>query len=108
MSARQQRGFPWLLYVLAGFVILLLALAPVISVFVAFWIAEGNDCVLHEGTINPCLVNGGDVGDTLYAMLLLGWLAIASLPLGAVALLALLVVFVIHLLWWRRRRRLAV
>ena len=104
MTGRPRR-FPWLPYVLVLLVMLFLALAPVISVFAAFWVAEAHHCVLHEGFTNPCIVNGADVGDTLYFMLVMGWFAIASLPLGAMALAALLVVFLLHLLLWHRRRR---
>jgi MFS family permease len=103
-AAIRPRRFPWLIYVLALVLILLVALAPVISVAIAGWIAETNGCVLHEGNINPCIVNGEDMGSTLYTMFVLGWFMLASLPFGAMALLAWLVVLVLHLLWRRRRR----
>ncbi|HEV7277845.1 MAG TPA: hypothetical protein VGN80_16315 [Devosiaceae bacterium] len=104
-EAGRRRRFPWLVYLLLLVLILLVALAPVISVAVAGFIAEANGCVLNEGNIHPCLVNGEDVGGTLYTMFVLGWFMLASLPLGAMALLLLLVVFLVHLLFWRRQRR---
>ena len=103
-EAGRRRRFPWPIYLLLLVLILLVALAPVISVAVAGFIAEANGCVLNEGNIHPCLVNGEDVGGTLYTMFVLGWFMLASLPLGAMALLLLLVVFLLHLLFWRRRR----
>lgn len=104
MSERPQRGFPWPIYVLALAVILVLALSPLISVAIAGWIAESHGCVLNEGDIHPCVVNGTDMGGTLYTMFVLGWFMLATLPLGAIAVLVLLALFVIHLLLWRRRR----
>lgn len=100
-SARPRR-FPWLVYVLLLVMILLVALAPVISVAIAGFIAEANGCVLNEGGIHPCLVSGEDVGGSLYTMFVLGWFMLATLPLGTVALAVLLLVLVVHLLWRRR------
>jgi hypothetical protein len=99
-----RRRFPWLVYLLLLVVILLVALAPMISVMIAGFIAEANGCVLNEGNIHPCIVNGEDVGGTLYTMFVLGWFMLATLPMGALALGVLLLVFVIHLLIWYRRR----
>ncbi len=103
-AAAARRRFPWLPYVVALVLILLVALAPVISVAVAGWIAEANGCVLHEGFINPCIVNGVDAGSTLYTLFVLGWLMLATLPLGAMALAALLAILIAHQLWRRYRR----
>ena len=103
-AASARRRFPWLPYVVALVLILLVALAPVISVAVAGWIAGANGCVLHEGNINPCMVNGQDVGGTLYNLFVLGWFMLATLPLGAIALAALLAILIVHLLWRRYRR----
>ena len=103
-EAGGRRRFPWPAYVLLLLLILLVALAPLISVAIAGFLAEANGCVLNEGNIHPCLVNGEDIGGTLYTMFVLGWFMLASLPLGAMALLLLLVVFLVHLLFWRRRR----
>jgi hypothetical protein len=98
------RRFPWWVYWLLLALILLVALAPVFSVAVAGWIAEANGCVLHEGFSNPCVVNGTDIGSTLYAFGVLGWLMLATIPLGAMALVAWLVALVIHWIIWRRRQ----
>lgn len=70
------------------FLIALVAGAPIISVMVAGSIASWNGCELHEGFRNPCIVNGTDIGDTLYTMGVLGWLMIATIPLGLAAVVA--------------------
>ena len=98
------RRFPWLIYWLVLVVILVLALAPLGSVAIASWLAEANGCTLHEGFVNPCMVNGAEMGDTLYAMFVLGWLMLASIPFGAAAVLAWLVILIVHRLVWRRRQ----
>lgn len=104
MSGAPARRFPWWVYWVLLALILAVALAPLISVMIAGWIAEANGCVLHEGFVNPCLVNGTDMGETLYAMGVMGWLMLASLPLGAMAILAWLAILVIHRILWGRRR----
>jgi hypothetical protein len=104
VSDAPARRFPWWVYTLALALILLVALAPLISVMIAGTIAEANGCTLHEGFVNPCLVNGTDMGETLYAMGVMGWFMLATIPLGAMALVAWLVILVIHLIARRRRR----
>ena len=89
---------------LIGYVVIaLLAGSPVISVAVAGSIASWNGCTLHEGFANPCVVNGEDIGKTLYAMGMMGWFMLATIPLGA---LAFVIWTVGWLIWSNRRRRL--
>jgi hypothetical protein len=102
-AAGGRRRFAWWVYGVLLVLILLVALAPVISVAVAGMIADAVGCTLNEGNIHPCLLNGEDIGGMLYTMFVLGWFMLATLPLGAAALAILLLVLVIHYLWWRRR-----
>ncbi len=81
--------------------ILGIALAPVLSVVAASGVASGMGCRLNEADAHPCLVAGFDAGELLYSMFVLGWLALATLPLGAVALLIWLVAAAV--LYWRGR-----
>ena len=69
----QPRRFPVWFYIISLLTILLLAASPLISVMIAGWIAETNGCTLHEGFVNPCVVNGTDIGQDLYAAFVLGW-----------------------------------
>mgnify|MGYP006953970278 CR=1 FL=1 len=62
---------------------LLICLAPLISIAVAGWIARSHGCTLHEGFVNPCVINGKDYGETLYQMGVMGWLMLASIPIAA-------------------------
>jgi len=41
---------------------------------------------LDEGSPNSCPLIGIELGEILYSMVALGWLALVTLPLGAVAL----------------------
>lgn len=66
---------------------------PIASVVIAGTIASWNGCTLHEGFPNPCVVNGKDMGDTLYAMGVMGWFMLATIPLGAIS-------FVVWTLVW--------
>jgi hypothetical protein len=88
--------------------ILLLGASPLISALVAGAIAEANDCTLHEGFANPCVINGKDWGEDLYTFFVLGWLAIGTIPLGVgAAAIYLVVVIIIALIQNVRRRRAA-
>ena len=59
--------------------ILLLAISPLLATMAAGTIANRYDCNLDEGSIHPCVVNGNDIGDTLYT---LGMIAIAVYLFG--------------------------
>ncbi|MCP8882911.1 hypothetical protein NIM87_05325 [Devosia sp. XJ19-1] len=107
MNEARPARFPWWIYWLQLVLILLFALAPVISVIVAGWLAEANGCVLHEGNINPCLIGGADWGGTLYMLFVLGWFALATLPLGGGALIVWLVILIIHRIAWGRMQKVS-
>lgn len=95
----------WIIHMLVVLLILLVGLLPVISVAVASGIADANDCTLHEGFVNPCVINGQDYGETLYFMAMMGWFAIATIPLAAIAALAYIVIVLIVVLVRRTLRR---
>ncbi|MDX2257293.1 MAG: hypothetical protein NW205_00095 [Hyphomicrobiaceae bacterium] len=84
-------------------VAVLLALAPLICVVIAGTIADAHGCRLHEGFVNPCMISGEDWGKALYTMAVMGWFAIATLPLGAMAIVVWLVVEIVVAV--RRRGR---
>jgi hypothetical protein len=87
--------------------ILLLGASPFISVMIAGAIAEANDCVLHEGFVNPCIINGEDWGQDLYTFFVLGWLALATIPLALmVAGIYLVIVIIVAIVQANRRRKL--
>lgn len=100
--APSRRRFPWPIYLVVLAVIVVLAALPVLSVTVAGMVASANGCRLDEGSAHPCLIAGTDYGGTLYTLGVLGWLMLASLPLGGIAVLAWAVVLGIHLLARRR------
>lgn len=85
--------------------ILLVALAPVLSVIVAGGVANIGGCVLNEGDVHPCVIGGVDLGETLYTMFVLGWLMLVTLPMGALALLIWMIVAVV--MYVRRSRSAA-
>jgi hypothetical protein len=105
MSDRRPAKFPWLIYWLLLVVILAFALAPVFSVLLAGFLAETNGCMLNEGDINPCIIGGADWGSTLYTLFVLGWFALATLPLGGGALIVWLVILIIHRIAWGRMQK---
>ena len=103
MTTVAKRRFPWWVYWIVLAVILVVALAPLISVIIAGSIAEANGCALDEGSVHACIVGGNDMGSTLYAMGVMGWFMIATIPLGAGAVLVWVVVLIAHRLYWGRK-----
>ncbi|QJR17050.1 hypothetical protein [Pelagibacterium halotolerans] len=95
------KRFPWIPYAISFIVILLLALFPVISVFIVYLVADANSCRVDEAGVYPCVVGDSDIGGLLAFMGLLGWLMLATIPLGGMALLLWCVVLVGHLLYRR-------
>ena len=96
------RRFPWAVYWIVWAVILIFTLLPLASVLLAASIADAHGCRLDEGNAHPCIVWGSDWGTTLYGMALMGWLMIATLPLGGGAFIVWLVLLIIHRLAWGR------
>ena len=96
-----------LLHGLVIFFILLLAISPLLSAMVAGTIANRYGCQLDEGSVHPCVVNGSDIGETLYTMGVLGWLALGTIPLGLIAIGVYLVCVALFYLarWLLRRER---
>ncbi len=69
-----------------------LSLTPVLALLWATNFAERHGCDLHEGFVNPCVVNGSDWGETLYTAAMSGWLLMFTIPVS-VLLLLLLILF---------------
>ncbi|MCC6457133.1 MAG: hypothetical protein IT328_19420 [Caldilineaceae bacterium] len=84
--------------------ILLLGASPLIVALAAGTIADANGCELHEGFVNPCIINGKDWGQDLYTMGMLGFFAIGTLPIGVGAAGVYLLIVVIIALVRRVRR----
>jgi hypothetical protein len=98
--------FHSLIHVLVIFFILLLAFSPFIGAMAAGTIANAYGCQLDEGSIHPCMVNGRDIGQTLYTFGVLGWLGLATIPIGLVVLgIYLVIVILFYLVRWYRRNR---
>ncbi len=98
----------WTLGILGLVVIIIFTTAPLVSALIAGSIATTNGCRLDEGSIHTCVVNGRDLGPTLYSMGVFGWLMIATIPIGLVVLAVYLVIMVIVGIILNRRRKNAV
>jgi hypothetical protein len=104
VSAALPRRFPWLVYWIVLALIVLLAVLPLLSALGAGAVASANGCALDEGSVHPCIIGGADWGEALYSFGVLGWLMLASLPLGVVALIVWLIVLLVHRAGFNRRR----
>jgi hypothetical protein len=82
--------------------ILLFGAAPVISVLIAATVANVQGCQLDEGNVHPCVVLGADLGGLLYGMGVLGWMALMTVPMAALALLAWLAAAIVLYLRGRK------
>ncbi|HEV3410649.1 MAG TPA: hypothetical protein VG095_10160, partial [Chthoniobacterales bacterium] len=72
-------------------------------VAVAGIVANAHGCRLDEGSPHPCVIGGKDYGETLYALGVLGWLMLITLPIGAVAGLLWVIALIVHYAIWKRR-----
>ncbi|WP_137150467.1 hypothetical protein [Devosia sp. FKR38] len=99
------RRFPWLTYGLISFAIAFLAALPLFSVLFTAFVADMNGCQVDEGSPHPCMVMGQDWGDTLYFTGVMGWLMLATLPLGIMGLVGIMVIAIIHRIIWGRRQK---
>lgn len=98
-----QRRFPWPIYITILAVILGLALLPVVLTLIGSTLASANGCALDEGSVHPCIIGGVDRGELVYTLGMMGWLMLASLPLGVIAVGIWLVVLIIHRVGYYRR-----
>lgn len=86
-------------------VILVLAcLAPLFSMLVAQLIGDHYGCTVGIDSINPCMVDGKDIGETLTTLGAMGYFLFVTLPV-LYALVPLWIV--VELIAWIRRRRAA-
>jgi hypothetical protein len=92
-------------FLLGLILILLLAAAPLIVALGAGAYAANHGCVLHEGFVNPCIVDGQDMGQTLYGLGMVGWFAIATVPLGLGAAAILVFVWILTAVTARKRAK---
>jgi hypothetical protein len=81
--------------------ILLVACAPILSVLAASGIATLRGCTLNEAAAHPCVVAGIDIGELLAIMFVMGWLTLATVPIGALALLGWIILALI--MYFRRK-----
>ncbi|HWU63921.1 MAG TPA: hypothetical protein VN112_18030 [Ensifer sp.] len=94
-TARKTRKGVIIAFVLSAVAIVLFALAPVLSAFLASGIADAHGCALDEGGVHPCIIGGNDYGETLSFMFVLAWFGLITIPLGALGLVVWCIVLAI-------------
>ena len=98
--------YAWVIHLFVLLAITLCAISPFLAVAYAGSVAEKYGCELNEGSIHPCMVNGVERGGDLYSLGMLGWLGIATVPLGlAAAVLYIVIVSIIYLVMRFRRKK---
>jgi ABC-type Fe3+ transport system permease subunit len=98
--------YAWVFHIIILLAIIICAISPFFAVAYAGSVAEKYGCELNEGSIHPCLVNGVDRGEDLYSLGMLGWLGIATVPLGAAAaVLYLVIVLIVYLVMGFRKKK---
>ncbi len=73
---------PVLAYLATLTVIALFALFPLISALTSISIADAAGCRVDEAGAYPCVIFGTDFGELLGFLFVLGWLGMATIPLG--------------------------
>ena len=74
---------PWLVYLVIAFV----GVMPMLIAMLAGVIANLAKCELNEGSVNPCMIAGRDVGKLLYTMFVGGWFTFMTMPAALFAAL---------------------
>jgi hypothetical protein len=93
------------LLILGLLLILAWTIWPAALVALAGSIASANGCQLDEGSVHPCIVNGGDMGQQLYGMGVMGWFMLVTIPTGLLALAIYCAILLAVWLIGRARRR---
>lgn len=68
---------------------------PLIISYIASIIAQSLNCGLHEGFAQKCMLLNNDIGETLYGMVVFGWLTLATMPF----IPPLCIVWTIYFVW---------
>ncbi|MEB2843725.1 hypothetical protein GAO09_25400 [Rhizobiales bacterium RZME27] len=95
---------PVLAYFATIIAIAVFALFPLISALTSLWIADAAGCRVDEAGSYPCMMFGTDIGELLAFLFILGWLGMATVPLGFLGFLAW-TGFVITRIIRKRRRQ---
>ena len=85
--------------------ILLICLLPAFGVIWSSNFAAAHGCTLHEGFVNPCIVDGVDYGERLYTAFVMGWYMLLTLPVALPVAVALLIMLAVDVMRWLRRKR---
>jgi hypothetical protein len=74
-----------------------LCLIPVFLLTGVSLVANHYGCRVHEGFATPCIAGNTDIGGTLYAFGMSGWLLIVTIPVLACLAVAWIIVEVTNL-----------
>jgi hypothetical protein len=64
---------------------------------------HSHGCRVDEGSVHPCIINWKDYGQLLYALGIMGWLMLATLPGGVLAFTFCLIILILHRANWQMR-----
>ena len=103
MNGEPHKRFPWFWYLLALFLIVAFAFAPIGSVMLCAAIANAYGCKVDEGSVHPCIINGHDYGELLYSLGVMGWFMLVTLPSGFFAFVGWLILLAVHRTSWQKR-----
>jgi len=92
-----------LIHELVILLIILCALSPTLTVMAVGIIAYAFGCPVNEGFVQPCMVFGFDIGESIYSAGALGWYGLLTLPLGLVVLVVYILVALVSTLKKRKR-----
>lgn len=76
---------------------------PALVFVLGLTVTNLTGCRVTEAGTQPCLVTGTDIGHDLYAMLMMGWIVIALLPLMLATVIAAVAWGAIMVIRARRR-----
>jgi hypothetical protein len=101
------RRFPWLVYWILFGLIALIGLLPFITMMVSIVLAGAYNCNINESIASVCEIGGRDMGTWIQAGMFSIFYFILSIPLAFVLLVVWLIVLLIHLARFNKRKAAA-
>ncbi len=103
MTSSGVAPFPWGKHFMRiGLTIVVFIVLPLTPAIWAAIQASAHGCQLHEGSPNPCLIDGVDQGDLLYSLFLTSWLAAIVGAIGIFLIIAWIAILYREMGRWGR------
>jgi hypothetical protein len=85
----------WVIPTIVLAIVSIIAFAPAICVIISSVLASIFHCQVDEGDVHPCHAFGGDIGNLLYFLFVMGWMMLLTIPVMLAAVLGWIVLGIV-------------